>query len=437
MQWVKQNKAWSLAIVLIFMLAFWLRADFLTSVTHSISHDTKYYNEMVHRLLDQGIYSYKEEVPNARVTPGYPLFMAGLYVVADQLSVEPFPLIRWVQLLISLGAMLLIYTLAMQAAQNKWVAILSLLISAIYHPFIWTNGAVLTESLALFLLMAYLSMQLHAFRTQRKRDAAFAGVLLGLTVLVRAEFLPLFVPLYGVFLLQQWFRAKSPQEEAHSSKLAIFKKVALLGVITCLCLSATMLPWWIRNLVTLNEFVLTASQSNPFSAGTYPDKDYTDKIVERNGMSQNEYAWARIKAGFTQQTWKYVKWYTVGKLKYTYTHMFFGSGHSPIYYAYPHVAYLHLLILYSTIIPLLALIRKWRHPAVMLAVVIIVMSLIRLLFVPEYRYNFTVMPLFIILSSWLGVYLLKHIGAYLTFRKAATKSYTPLPLPEDASLSKK
>ncbi|WP_053373734.1 phospholipid carrier-dependent glycosyltransferase [Paenibacillus sp. FJAT-27812] len=418
-EWIRKNKAWTIAIVLIFVLATWLRADFLTSVKHTVSHDTKYYDEMVHRLLDKGIYAYKEEVSNARVTPGYPLFMTAMYVVADQIGVEPFPLIRWVQVLISLATLILIYMIAMQATRNKWIAIISLFISAIYHPFIWANGAVLTETLALFFLMGYLSMQLHAFRTQRKRDAALAGVLLGITVLVRAEFLPLFVPLYGVFLLQQWFRPRSEQKVATASKLAIFKKVALLGIITGLCLSATMLPWWIRNVVTLNEFVMTASQSNPFKAGTYPNKDYTDKIVVQNGMSQNEYAWARIKAGFTQQTWKYVKWYTVGKLKYTYTHMFFGSGHSPIYHAYPHVAYLHILIVYSTIIPLLALIWRWRHPAAMLAVVIIIMSMIRLVFVPEYRYNFTVMPLFIILSTWLGVYILQKIGAYFSRRKTA------------------
>lgn len=417
--YVRKNKVWTIAIVLIFLLALWLRADFLTSVTHKVSHDTVYYNEMVHRLLDQGIYSYKEEVSNARVTPGYPLFMTGMYLVADQIGVEPFPLIRWVQALISAASLAFMYIISIQVTRNRWIAIISLFIGAIYHPFIWATGAILTETLALFFLMAYLAMQLHAFKTQRKRDAALAGLLLGLTVLVRAEFLPLFVPLYGVFLLQQWFRGKAQRDAGGPSKLAIFKKVALLGVITGLCLSATMLPWWIRNVVTLNEFVLTASQSNPFKAGTYPDKDYTDKIVEQNGMSQNEYAWARIKAGFTQQTWKYVKWYTIGKLKYTYTHMFFGSGHSPEYHAYPKAAYLHVFIIYSSILPLLALIWRWRHPGTMIAVVIFIMSLIRLVFVPEYRYNFTVMPLFIILSSWLGVYVLQKVWVIGARRKAA------------------
>lgn len=401
-------------IVLIFLLAFWLRADFLTSVKHNISHDTKYYDEMVHRLLDKGIYSYKEEVPNARVTPGYPLFMTAMYLVADQIGVEPFPLIRWVQVLISLASLALMYIIAMQATKNKWVAFFAILAGAIYHPFIWTTGAVLTETLALFLLMGYLSMQLYAFRTQRKRDAAIAGLLLGLTVLVRAEFLPLFVPLYGVFLLQQWFKAKGERVSGGPSKWSIFKKVALLGIITGLCLSAAMLPWWIRNVVTLGELVLTASQSNPFSAGTYPNKDYTDRIVPKpKEMSQEDYAWARLKAGFTTQTWKYVKWYTVGKLEYTYGHMFFGSGHSPIYHAYPNVAYLHIFVVYSTILSLLALVWRWRHPAAILAVVIIIMSMIRLVFVPEYRYNFTVMPLFIILSVWLCVYVWQKLRTYV------------------------
>lgn len=418
-EWVRKNKAWTIAIVLIFLLAGWLRADFLTSVKHTVSHDTKYYDEMVHRLIDKGIYAYKEEVSNARVTPGYPLFMAGTYLLADAMNAEPYPLIRWIQLLISVATLALIYVIAMLATRNKWVAMLAIIIGAVYHPFIWATGAVLTETLALFFLMAYLAMQLYAFRTQRKRDAAIAGVLLGLTVLVRAEFLPLFVPLYGVFLLQQWFRRRSGLMEVTRSKWEVAKKVVLLGVITGLCVTATMLPWWIRNAVTLHEFVLTASQSNPFKAGTYPYKDYTDKIVDPTGLTQDEVAWARIKAGFTQQTWKYVKWYTVGKLEYTYNRMFFGSGHEPGYTVYPKGHNFHQLIVYSSLIPLLFLLWRWRHPAAMLAVVIIIMSMIRLLFVPEYRYNFTVMPLFIILSSWFAVYILQRIKHAIRGEKAA------------------
>ncbi|MGO4372459.1 phospholipid carrier-dependent glycosyltransferase, partial [Paenibacillus sp. MCAF20] len=238
--WVRKNKVWTIMIVLIFLLAFWLRADFLTSVKHNISHDSKYYNEMVHRLVDKGIYAYKEEVPNARVTPGYPLFMTGMYLIGEQIGVEYFPLIRWAQVLISLASLALMYIIAMQATKNKWIALISIFIGAIYHPFIWTTGAVLTETLALFLLMAYLSMQMYAFKTQRIRDAAIAGLLLGLTVLVRAEFLPLFVPLYSVFLLQQWSKNRKATGIDRKPLSDVFKKIVLLGVVTGLCLSATM-----------------------------------------------------------------------------------------------------------------------------------------------------------------------------------------------------
>jgi hypothetical protein len=52
-------------------------------------------------------------------------------------------------------------------------------------------------------------------------------------------------------------------------------------------------------------------------------------------------------------------------------------------------------------------------------VVIFVMTMIRLVFVPEYRYNFTVMPLIIILFSWLGIYILQKIWAYIEHRRTA------------------
>jgi 4-amino-4-deoxy-L-arabinose transferase-like glycosyltransferase len=410
--WNLPKKGLNILVSIIFIAAAYFRYDFLVSVNHHVSHDSIYYNEMVHRLMDKGVYAYKSEQPNAHVTPGYPLFMLGMTIAGDWLHQEAFALIRYAQAMLSLVTIGLIYIIARRLTRRTTVAVASAAVSAVYAPFIWATGAVLTETLAQMLLMLYLLAQIHAFDTGRKVHAAAAGLLLGLTVLVRPEFLPLFVPLYGLYFLQQW-RKRSLAQPAEPF-LPLLRRIVVLTVITGLCLSAVMLPWWVRNLVSLHAVVLTATQTNPFAAGTYPNKDYSDRIVDPRGKTQDEVAWERIRAGFTQQTWTYVKWFTVGKMTYIYLNMFGGSGHAPTYLAVPYSgAPLHLSVIYLSLPVLLVLVWRWRHPAAVLAAVLLFMTLIRLLFVPEFRYNFTVMPLIIIFACWGPIVIVEMRGRML------------------------
>lgn len=61
-----------ISLVLIFILGAYLRFDFITSVKHNVTHDTKGYDILVRQLFDDGVYAYKDTKPNAQVTPGYP-----------------------------------------------------------------------------------------------------------------------------------------------------------------------------------------------------------------------------------------------------------------------------------------------------------------------------------------------------------------------------
>lgn len=61
-------------MAVIFLLAAYVRIDFLRSVDHEMPHDSLNYDKMVRQLLETGVYAYNGETPNALVTPGYPLF---------------------------------------------------------------------------------------------------------------------------------------------------------------------------------------------------------------------------------------------------------------------------------------------------------------------------------------------------------------------------
>lgn len=388
-------------LVLIFILAAFLRGDFLLSVGHKVSHDTMNYDLMVRQLLETGVYGYKSETPNAQVTPGYPLTMAAVYSLVDYRSHDPFPYIRWMQAGMSMVTMGLIYLIARRLGGRRtgWIAAL---ITAVYPPFIWANGAILTEVLANMLLTLYVYLQLIAFDRRTRLSAILAGAAMGLTVLTRPEFLVLLGAAYGFY----WLWRKKTHE---TLKLLLFS-VAGAAVI--------LMPWVIRNAVTLHELVVASTQVNPFTAGTYPNKNYEDGLVDRHGKTQMEVARERLRIGFTEHTWTFVKWYTVGKLKLTYARMFFGAGHSPLYPVIPLRNLFHVGLIAGGALSILSMLKAWRQPAMLLGVLLAVISVVRLAFVPEYRYNFTAMPMFIILTSLLAAVVLQTAARWNSREKA-------------------
>ncbi|MED5017346.1 glycosyltransferase family 39 protein [Paenibacillus chibensis] len=400
-------------MLLIFGIALYMRLDFLISVSHHVSHDTLNYDKMVRQLLEKGIYAYKDTSPNAQVTPGYPLFMAAVYSIVDYHKHDPFPYIRYIQLLISLVTLWLIYKVSRKVT-GQAVSLIVLFICSIYPPFIWSNGAVLTETLATFFLLLYIYVQLHVFEKKTSLSALVAGAFMGLLVLTRSEFLILIVPVYAFHFFWK-------KERKLTLRLLLF---------TCIGTGIVLSPWVIRNVVSLHQVVIASTQVNPFQAGTYPDKNYDDGLVDRHGKTQMEVAKERLKIGFTEHTWQFTKWYTVGKLKYIYANMYFGSGHHPLYPVLPSPmgSVLHLVLVYFCPAALVALIRKWRQPVTLLTLILIIMTLTRLAFVPEYRYNYTAMPLIIMMDTVAGVAMLRWIWLKITQKnsnhsmKGATKN---------------
>ncbi|QJD84228.1 ArnT family glycosyltransferase [Cohnella herbarum] len=385
---LKLNEWSRIVLLLIMLVAAFLRFDFLVSVNHHNSHDTVNYDIMVRQLLEEGVYAYKSTEPNAQVSPGFPLFMAAVYKLIDYKHNDPYSAIRFLQAIFSLITLWLTYRIAKRLG-GEWAGLLAATMMAIYPPFIWTTGAVLTETIATMFFMAYLYFQLIAFDKTHRWAALWAGVALGLTALTRPEFLIIAPASYFLYLL--WHR-----KGAQMMKLLLS---------TGLGMAIVMSPWLVRNIVALHEPIFTSTQVNPFAAGTYPNKNYDDNLVDRTGKTQMEVAKERLKVGFTEHTWTFVKWYTIGKLDRIYSKMFGGSGHKPIYPVIPYRAYFHLLLIYAGLIAAAVTLRNWRQPAMLIVFLLAAISAARLAFVPEYRYNFTAMPQIIVLDSLLVIWI--------------------------------
>lgn len=392
-----------IALIAIIVLAAYLRIDFLRSVYHVMPHDSIHYDIMVRQLLEEGVYAYQDSNPNAKVTPGYPLFMAAIYKLASYQINDPLPWIRYIQVLLSLMSIWMIYRITRQLS-NEAGGLMAALLAAVYPPFVWANGAILTEVLGIFLLLGYLWAQIHAFRFPTVWSALISGVLLGLTVLVRPEFLPLLAVSY----LFYWGWKRKTRE------------ILKLFAISCLGLVLILSPWWIRNLVRLDEWVLTANQTNPFKAGTYPYKNYKDGLIDESGKSQMEVAIERLKKGFSTQPLLYIKWYTIGKLQYIYQSAYYGGGHKPFYkvISWIHPNTFHRILISISGVALFALLVRWRQMAALLAITVLTITLIRLGFVPEYRYNVMSMPLKIMMTCIIGV----KAWQWINTRRSLTRS---------------
>lgn len=375
----------AILLAVLLLLAAYVRIDFLRSVNHDMSPDAVNYDAMARQLLDTGVYAYHDTKPNAFVTPGYPLLLAGVYAVVGYDSHDPLPYVRYLQALLGVVSVWLVYRIAAKLAGEP-AGLLAAAAAAVYPPFIWMNGAILTESFAVFALLAYVWVQLIAIERPSRAAAAAAGVLLGVTVLIRPEFLPLIAVVYGFVLLRG---GRAHRREAWR-----------LAAWSCAGLVLVMLPWWIRNAVTLHEWVLTATQANPLSAGTYPYKHYDDGLIDRTGLTDRQIALERLRVGFSTQPWLFLKWYTVGKLRYIYEYMYAGGGFTPAYPVLPlrDPNKLHLAVVWSSVAGMALLLGRWRQLTTVPVLIVVVMSLIRLAFVPEYRYNITVMPLMIVIG---------------------------------------
>jgi hypothetical protein len=256
--------------------------------------------------------------------------------------------------------------------------------AAVYPPFIWANSRILTEPLFTLFLTGYVYLvqvilEQAPGRSSLRRHGA-AGLLLGLTVLIRPAVAPLLVLPYLIYFLN--FR-RFP---------ARFFLAALCGFILVL------LPWGIRNYVNFHAFIPFATQTgNPFLRGTDPYDPY-----DHHGPSiidgvppekQFQVGVQRILHGLKTEPRLWIAWFTVGKLSWLWLKPWGGLP-----YLGGAANVLHKLLLLGGTFGILAAVHlsSLRWPAA----VVVVMTILQLAFIPLNRYMFPFMPLMIVLAAW-------------------------------------
>jgi 4-amino-4-deoxy-L-arabinose transferase-like glycosyltransferase len=184
-----------------------------------------------------------DEGAKALRPPVYSLFLSLVYFLFGR---ENLLAVRIVQALISSCTCLVVYLLARRLF-TATAARISLAACAIYPFFIYYSGAVLTETLYIFVLsLVMLCLSRGRF--------AWAGFLFGLGILCRAELIVFFfLALAGMFVVMR--------------KREALRRAVVMAAIT----GGILLPWTLRNYLVFHEFVpLTTMSGYTFYEGNSP-----------------------------------------------------------------------------------------------------------------------------------------------------------------------
>jgi len=365
-------------LILIIITGFALRMGLALEVPKKqLGGDAKNYDIMTKQFLDKGFLGYLSDKPNTKVTPGYPLFLAGVYKIFGYSNGSPIAVVKIIQAFLGTLSILLIYFIGLYTV-NRRVGILSALFYAFYPPYIQSVSFILTEVIYTFLFLLYFVVQLKALESKNKWVSLLAGVVFSIAVLVR----PMIFPLIIVPFIYQWFVTKD-------------KKIIQSFAYTLVGIIIVMSPWWIRNILVFGKLILLSSGSaNPMYAGAFPYMQGWTYVPEEK---QLESAIKAIINGFLTQPVTYFKWFTVGKIyimfkKPWYDH---ASMHAILNMHY------FIAIIGALGIPLSIVEKRIRY----ISLYIILLLGIQLMFIPEARYVYPIMPFFMILTAYILDYL--------------------------------
>lgn len=366
------------------------------------SRDASLYAKQAFQLIDEGIYGYNSTEPNAYVTPGHPLYLAFLFKTADTLGFNPVATARVANLILSVLTTFLIYQISMHLFFNKAVSTISSLLYATYFSPLHYFRTLLTEIPGIFLLCMCMLFFIIALKENKNIYHIIFGILFSITVMIRPTPAPLILVCLFILIYKNGWRALYKQVP-----FWIFGPVLIIA------------PWILRNLITLGHpYIFSSHSGNPMLAGTNPFfiEKFSDIASKGKalGLTENQYAVQRIKEGFKKQPDLYISWFTIGKTIWLYRRPSDWHGYLPLYHAWTKLVYLqHFLVVLGG--GLSGIILRSNKRVITLFLVILIYTGLSLLFIPDPRFGFFIIPVFCLIAGY-GIHKLAVKLSPLLFR---------------------
>jgi 4-amino-4-deoxy-L-arabinose transferase-like glycosyltransferase len=225
-------------------------------------HDPADYDRHAVAIASEGSYPQSTYAPgggpSALRPPLYPLSLAAVYEITGA---------RWTagRLFAALAGALTVALIGLLAARlwTRRVALVAMLLAAVYPPLVLVSNSLIAESIFLPLMLAALLAALEHRRAPRGLLwPAAAGALLGLAILARPNGIVLLPGLAAaVWTLRPW----------RSARALVAPAVLLAAAVLVVA------PWTVRNAIVLDAFVPVSTQDGYLLAGTYNDEARTDE----------------------------------------------------------------------------------------------------------------------------------------------------------------
>lgn len=387
------------------------------------------YGDMVHYdhsavlLLVNHVYTYWTAAPSAQVTPGYPLFLAGVYNIAWGMwhsHDAQVHLALSVQALISGLTVGVVYFIAKTFLRPGW-AFLAAFLWASYPSAVWASQLLLTETLYVFLLYLYAWAFIRATRRNRPQVWLLAGLLLGMTGLVRPTVFPFAAAPVLLALLQAWKNRATtrPQQQSAAFVRRFFAALGWQSFASYVAgFLVLLVPWWVRNYHVFHRLILTDTDAgNPLLFGTDPKHVH---IPSSSPLNETRLALHLIHQEFIQHPLAALQWYTWSKLQILFSTPWYNSFSkaTPTWL----IVWVHFHLVW-VVMGALGLLLGLRKPGLrLLSTLAIVLTLLQLPFIPISRYVFPIMPLFMI-----GVAVFAQFLADVLARKPILRPRPPQP----------
>lgn len=237
------------------------------------------------------------------MAPGYPYFLAIVFAVFG----KSIFLVKILQIIFSCLTVALIY-LSGKELGEKAIAILAASLAAIYAPFIFYSGSILSETLQLFFISLFLFLILKQNSFSNTKNIFLVGIALGFAAIFRGNVLIFIMPI----ILWLYFQ----KEKFEFVKQNFMKAVVVLIIGTAL----PILPITLRNISVSEDFVLLTSNgginfylgNNENALGIFSAPQNFDLYADLSGknfaeqVSGKKLTSAEASSFWMKQGWGYI-----------------------------------------------------------------------------------------------------------------------------------
>lgn len=349
-------------------------------------------------LADTGTYVYHNiNSPTVFMMPGLSYTLAFFIIIFGKLNAA-LTAFRIFQAALQTLCLLLVFFIGRKVFDSK-IAILAVLLNAIYLPEVWVSNLILTEAFFKFFVLNLIYFSLHALERKKTFYYILGGIAWGIATIYRPT-----IATFPIIILFMWIIKKYSFKD-------ILKYTLVVSLIFCAILS----PWWIRNYSIFHQFIpLTKATGNPFLQGTYINYNQKSKLTDGLDYSKFKYpaetelenndvemaiAKYRLKNLVPKNPIGYLYWYTIGK-----TACQLGTAMYWVSFLGIHPAFIflyHYVLLICSIIGMKRFFKNKQRNimGIMLFASIIYFIVVYLPFFAFSRYFYPIMPLVIIFAA--------------------------------------